>query len=101
MLKFHRDLAIDVGVDPNNILIMDNGDVAAISKEGIKKPVLFKLVMYILMVVVLEIFLIILFGNVAHLVRTDYLPRIITVDCQSRVIITDPIISRGFIYERK
>jgi len=36
MLKHHKQLAIDCGVNPNNILIMDNGMVAAVSKNGIR-----------------------------------------------------------------
>lgn len=36
MLKTHRDLAVDCGVKPENILIMDNGDVAAITKDSIR-----------------------------------------------------------------
>ncbi|VEU80479.1 ribonuclease J [Haploplasma axanthum] len=36
MLKYHRDLAVSCGVKPNNILIMDNGDVAAITKDSIR-----------------------------------------------------------------
>ncbi|MGE4320863.1 MAG: ribonuclease J [Acholeplasmataceae bacterium] len=36
MLKHHQQLAIDCGVNPSNILIMDNGMVAAISKDGIR-----------------------------------------------------------------
>ncbi len=36
MLRHHKQLAIDTGVDPDNILIMDNGNVAAVSKKGIR-----------------------------------------------------------------
>lgn len=36
MLKHHRKLAIECGVEPSNILIMDNGDVAGVSKESIR-----------------------------------------------------------------
>lgn len=36
MLRHHKQLAIDTGVDPDNILIMDNGQVAAVSKNGIR-----------------------------------------------------------------
>jgi ribonuclease J len=36
MLKHHRDLAIDCGVKPENILVMDNGDVAAINRDGLR-----------------------------------------------------------------
>ncbi len=36
MLRHHQQLAIETGVDPDNILIMDNGQVAGVSKEGIR-----------------------------------------------------------------
>ncbi|MBU1143066.1 MAG: ribonuclease J [Firmicutes bacterium] len=36
MQKHHRELAIDCGVNPKNILIMDNGDVAAITADTIR-----------------------------------------------------------------
>jgi len=36
MLKLHRQLAIDCGVRPENILVMDNGEVAAVSKTSIR-----------------------------------------------------------------
>ena len=36
MQKHHRGLAIECGVKPENILVLDNGDVAAISKESIR-----------------------------------------------------------------
>jgi ribonuclease J len=36
MLKHHKELAIDCGVKPENILIMDNGDVAAITEDSIR-----------------------------------------------------------------
>ncbi len=36
MLKFHRDIAIDLGVKKENILIMDNGEVAALTNEYAK-----------------------------------------------------------------
>jgi ribonuclease J len=99
MLKFHRDLAISVGVNPDNILIMDNGDVAAISKDNLR-----------------------LAGRVQagdvyvdgsgigdisnNIIRERRLLSddgmfavIITVDTKNRKMIGDPtIISRGFIY---
>jgi len=36
MQKHHRELAIDCGVNPKNILILDNGDVAAITADTIR-----------------------------------------------------------------
>lgn len=36
MLKHHKLLAIDVGVKPENILILDNGDVAAVKSDSIR-----------------------------------------------------------------
>lgn len=36
MLKQHKQLAVECGIPPKNILIMDNGDVAALSKENLR-----------------------------------------------------------------
>ncbi len=36
MLKHHRQLAIDCGVRPENILVMDNGNVAALSNNSLR-----------------------------------------------------------------
>jgi ribonuclease J len=36
MLKHHKELAIDCGVKPEHILIMDNGDVAALTSDTIR-----------------------------------------------------------------
>ena len=36
MLKHHKDLAVQLGIDKDNVLIMDNGDVAAVSKNSIR-----------------------------------------------------------------
>ena len=36
MLKLHRDIAIDLGVKKENILIMDNGEVAALTNDYAK-----------------------------------------------------------------
>ena len=36
MLKHHRQLAIDCGVRPENILVMDNGNVAALTNNSLR-----------------------------------------------------------------
>ncbi len=36
MLKHHKMLAVDCGVKPENVIIMDNGDVAALTKDSIR-----------------------------------------------------------------
>lgn len=36
MLKLHKNLAVSTGVKPENVLIMDNGDVAAITKNSMR-----------------------------------------------------------------
>lgn len=36
MLKKHKELAVNYGIKPNNILVMDNGDVAALSKKHLR-----------------------------------------------------------------
>ncbi len=37
MLKEHKKLAMNLGIKKENILILDNGDVAALSKDSIRK----------------------------------------------------------------
>lgn len=99
MLKFHRNLAIDVGVDPNNILIMDNGDVAALSKDNLRLAGRVQADdIYVDGTGI---------GDISnHIIRERRILSddgmfavIITVDTSKKQIITDPtIISRGFIY---
>ena len=36
MLKHHKQLAVECGVNPKNILILDNGEVAALTKDTIR-----------------------------------------------------------------
>ncbi len=99
MLKFHRDLAISVGVDPQNILIMDNGDVAAVSKDKIRLAGRVQADdVYVDGTGIGDIS-----NNIIRerkmLSDDGMFAVIITVDNQSRKIIGDPtIISRGFIY---
>jgi ribonuclease J len=99
MLKFHRDLAISVGVDPQNILIMDNGDVAAVSKDTIRLAGRVQADdVYVDGTGIGDIS-----NNIIRerkmLSDDGMFAVIITVDNQSRKIIGDPtIISRGFIY---
>lgn len=101
MLKFHRDLAISVGVEPQNILIMDNGDVAAVSKNSIRLAGRVPANdVYVDGTGIGDIS-----NNVIRerkiLSDDGMFAVIITVDCQSKKIMTDPtIISRGFIYMR-
>lgn len=99
MLKFHRDLAIDVGVDPNNILILDNGDVAAISKNNIRLAGKVQAGdVYVDGSGIGDISNNVIWER-KNLSEDGMFAVIITVDCQSKQIITDPtIISRGFIY---
>ena len=37
MLKEHRDLAVNLGIKKDNVLILDNGEVAALSENSIRK----------------------------------------------------------------
>lgn len=99
MLKYHRDLAVDVGVSPDNILIMDNGDVAGISSEGIR--IAGKVQAGDIYVDGSGI------GDISNNVIWErkslsddgMFAVIVTVDCMSKKIMSDPtIISRGFIY---
>jgi ribonuclease J len=36
MQRHHKDLAVMCGVEKDNVLILDNGDIAAINKDGLR-----------------------------------------------------------------
>lgn len=101
MQKYHRNLAIETGVNPENILILDNGDVAALTKNSIR-----------------------LAGQVpsgdvyidgtgigdigsAVIKERKYLSEeglftiVITIDSKEKKLLSNPsVVSRGFIYMR-
>src|SRR5690554_4935814 len=99
MLKKHKSLAIECGVDPNNILIMDNGDVAAVSKDKVR---------YAGKVQAGDIY--IDGTSVGKIGRASCRERkilseeglfsvILSIDLETKTLINEPtVISRGFIY---
>ena len=99
MLKKHKSLAIECGVDPNNILIMDNGDVAAVSKDKVR---------YAGKVQAGDIYIDgTSVGNIGSNVLKErkilseegLFSVILTVDTENKTLINQPtVISRGFIY---
>jgi ribonuclease J len=99
MLKHHRDLAIDVGVDPDNILVMDNGDVAAISKDNIRAAgKVHSGEIYIDGTGIGDIGSIVLRER-KTLSEEGLFTVILSINSDERRLINDPtVISRGFIY---
>lgn len=101
MLKHHRDLAIDTSVRRENILVLDNGEVAALSKNTIRKAGrVHSGEVYIDGTGI---------GSVGNMVIRErkmlseegLLSVIITLDSKKKQLIANPtIISRGFIYMR-
>ena len=101
MLKKHRQLAIDVGVDPSNILVMDNGDVAAVSKDNIRLAG---------HITANDIYVDnSKFGDISSsiiwerrlLSEEGMFVAVLTVDIENKKLLLDPtIVSRGFIYLR-
>ncbi len=102
-LVHHRDLALDVGMRPEDIFVMDNGDVLEINDKGAKLADK-KVPNGIILVDGLGI------GDVGEIVLRDRKAMstegifvvICTVDRKSGKLLTSPdIISRGFIYMRE
>jgi ribonuclease J len=99
MQKHHKALAIECGVHPDNILVMDNGDVAAISKNALRLAgKVHSGEVYIDGTGIGDI------GSVVIkerklLSEEGLFSVIITLNSEKKKIIGDPtIISRGFIY---
>ncbi|APM38700.1 ribonuclease J [Clostridium kluyveri] len=101
-LKQHADLAISLGLSPNNVIIADNGDVIEVSKDSIRKSGT---------VVSGQVFVDGLgvgdVGNIVlrdrrHLSQDGILTVVITMEKESGSVIAGPdIISRGFVYVRE
>lgn len=99
MLKHHKKLAIECGVSEENILIMDNGDVAALSKDTIR---------YAGKVQASDVYIDGTgIGNIgSHVLRERKILSeeglfsvVLSIDTQKKVLVNDPtVISRGFIY---
>lgn len=101
MLVHHKNLAIETGVDPNNILILDNGDVAALTDKTIRLAGKVQADdVYIDGTGIGDI------GSAVIrerkiLSEEGMFGVILTIDSKERKLLTNPtIVSRGFIYMR-
>ena len=102
MLKHHADLAISMGMSPNNVVMMENGDVLQIDSEGLSfgDPIPAGKVLIDGSLV----------GDVGSAVLRDrkqlsedgLLMVILRMDSNNGKLLKDPdIISRGFIYMKE
>lgn len=101
MLVHHRDLAVDCGVHKDNILILDNGDVAALGPDGIR--IAGKVQADDIYIDGTGI------GDIGSAVIRErkslseegLFAVIATIDSEKKELLTNPtIVSRGFIYMR-
>ena len=101
MLKYHRDLAISCGVRPENILIMDNGDVAALTKNSIRIAGKVQAGdIYIDGTGIGDIGTAVIRER-KTLSEEGLFSIILTIDSENKKLLTKPtIVSRGFIYMR-
>lgn len=99
MLKLHKSLAVECGVNPRNVLIMDNGDVAALSKDSIRLAG--KVTAGDVYIDGTGI------GDIGSTVIKErkilseegLFSIILTIDTKNKKLVTEPtIVSRGFIY---
>ncbi|MHC1683292.1 MAG: ribonuclease J [Clostridiaceae bacterium] len=101
-LKKHGELAVKMGVNPNNVVISELGDVIDVSRDGVKK---------VGSVISGQVFVDGLgvgdVGNIVlrdrkHLSQDGILTVVVTMERQSGTVIAGPdIISRGFVYVRE
>lgn len=101
-LKHHGELAVKMGVNSNNVIISELGDVIEVKREGIKK---------VGSVISGQVFVDGLgvgdVGNIVlrdrkHLSQDGILTVVVTMEKQSGTVIAGPdIISRGFVYVRE
>lgn len=101
-LKQHSELAVKMGVNSNNVIISDLGDVIEVHRDGIKK---------VGSVISGQVFVDGLgvgdVGNIVlrdrkHLSQDGILTVVVTMEKHSGTVIAGPdIISRGFVYVRE
>ncbi|NSB27638.1 beta-CASP RNase J family ribonuclease [Clostridium saccharoperbutylacetonicum] len=101
-LKKHGEVAMEIGLPENNLLIPENGDIIEVARNGIKK---------IGTVVSGQVFVDGLgvgdVGNIVlrdrkHLSQDGILTIVVTIEKQTGRVVSGPdIISRGFVYVRE
>lgn len=100
MLKKHGDLAIETGVNPQNIFLLDNGEVLTFTSKKVFSNYAVKAGNIYIDSSIYD-----LDGNIIRerklLAEDGMLSAIFTVDKHHRQINSPTIVSRGFIYMRK
>ncbi|MFT8348208.1 ribonuclease J [Clostridium saccharoperbutylacetonicum] len=101
-LKKHGEVAMEIGLPENNLLIPENGDIIEVARNGIKK---------VGTVVSGQVFVDGLgvgdVGNIVlrdrkHLSQDGILTIVVTIEKQTGRVVSGPdIISRGFVYVRE
>lgn len=102
MLKTHKRLAVDVGIDENNVFVLDNGEMLEINQNGaevVKKLPCFSQYMDRLGYAVIT-------NNIIRerrmLSEEGFFLVMLTIDSKHNKLVSDPIImSRGFIYMKE
>lgn len=101
-LKQHGELAEKLGMDPKNIVIMDNGDIVEVSRSNIRKNgSAISGQVFVDGLGVGDV------GNIVlrdrkHLSQDGILTVVVTIERESGSVIAGPdIISRGFVYVRE
>lgn len=101
-LKQHAELAIKLGLSPNNVIIADNGEVIEVNRDSIRKSgVVTSGQVFVDGLGVGDV------GNIVlrdrkHLSQDGILTVVVTIEKESGSVIAGPdIISRGFVYVRE
>ena len=102
MLKEHRELAIKLGLNANNIVIPENGDVIEVFRKGIKKVGTVNSGHVLIDGLGVGDVGRIVLRDRKHLSEDGIITIVVTMDKESGLVVAGPdIITRGFVYVKE
>ena len=102
MLKEHADLAMKMGMNPNDIVIPENGDIIEVYRRGIKKVGTVNSGLVLIDGLGVGDVGKVVLRDRKHLSEDGIITVVVTMEKESGLVIAGPdIISRGFVYVKE